>query len=467
MKPSLRPSLLIAAISATLASTPLLATNGMNMEGYGPIATGLGGASFAYDNGTAAVINNPATLALAESAARLDIALGVLGPDITATSPTGIPADSSATSFFMPAFGYTRKSGDLFYGVAIFGQGGMGCEYDPQSWRGLGFNLVNRTEVSVGRVILPLAYRVNERLNLGATADFMWAGMDLQMAMSGSQFFDLVDPTSQKFGRASGGIVQGFGQMMATLPPGSGVDYAYFNFTNGSDFTGEARGYGYAGKVGLTYEATEVLTLGLTYHSRTSMGDLKAPGNSLSFQLNVAGMGPMAQTLSGDIVVRDFEWPAMLGGGFAFRPDSRWLLVGDLRHVFWADVMSQFSMSFTADGAPTNGPFANQVMDSVLYQNWSDQTIIQLGAAYSVTEQLTLRFGFNHGNNPVPNQSLNCLFPAIVETHLTTGFGYVFDERRSLDFSATYGFEAKETSGYNVTVSHSQLNAQVMYSLRF
>ena len=32
-------------------------TNGMNMEGYGPIATSMGGASMAYDNGTAAVIN--------------------------------------------------------------------------------------------------------------------------------------------------------------------------------------------------------------------------------------------------------------------------------------------------------------------------------------------------------------------------------------------------------------------------
>ena len=30
------------------------ATNGMNVEGYGPIASGMGGASMAYDNGNAA-----------------------------------------------------------------------------------------------------------------------------------------------------------------------------------------------------------------------------------------------------------------------------------------------------------------------------------------------------------------------------------------------------------------------------
>ena len=34
------------------------ATNGMNMEGYGPIATGMGGASMAYDNGTAAMMSD-------------------------------------------------------------------------------------------------------------------------------------------------------------------------------------------------------------------------------------------------------------------------------------------------------------------------------------------------------------------------------------------------------------------------
>lgn len=462
-----RTSLLAAAFAVAITGPESFATNGMNMEGYGPVASSMGGASFAYDNGIAGVMNNPATLSLQESAARLDLALGVLGPDVSATSPTGISADSSATAFFMPAFGYTRRHNDLVYGLAVFGQGGMGTEYNPNSWLGLGNNLVNRTEVSVGRVILPFAYQVNERLHIGATVDFVWAGMDLQMAMTGNQFFDFVDPTSQKFGRASGSIVQRFGQIMASLPPGSGVDYAYFDFTNDNDFTGEARGYGYAGKIGLTYDASEQLTLGLTYHSRTNLGDLKAPGNSLAFQLNVAGVGPMPQTLSGDFRVNDFEWPAMLGGGFAFRLSPQWLLVGDLRHVFWADVMSEFSMTFTADRAPTNGPFANQIMDAIHFQEWSDRTIIQLGAAYQATDQWTLRFGFNHGANPVPNQYLNALFPAIVETHFTAGFGYQIDDRHSVDVSATYGVEAKETSGNQVRVGHRQLNAQILYSFLF
>ena len=77
-----------AAISALTLLVPasVWATNGMDLEGYGPIALGMGGASLAYDNGTAAVMNNPATLGLmAAGSTRIDLALGKLGPDVSAS----------------------------------------------------------------------------------------------------------------------------------------------------------------------------------------------------------------------------------------------------------------------------------------------------------------------------------------------------------------------------------------------
>lgn len=469
--------LLLAALLVLGPTRPLVATNGMNMEGYGPIATALGGASFGYDNGTAGLINNPATLGLMPGHARLDLALGVLGPRITVRSPSTAPnlfgapsnqsADSTATAFFMPAMGYTRRSGDLVYGLGVFGQGGMGCEYDANSWRGLGFGLKNRTEVSVGRVIVPLVYKVNDTLQIGATADFMWAGMDLKMAMSGSQFFDLVMPTSQRFGRASGTIVQSFGQIMATMPPGTSVDYAYFDFANGSPFTGEARGYGYSGKVGLVYTPAKELSFGLTYHTKSELSDMKATGNTMSFQLNVPGMGRMPQALTGDFRIHNFQWPAMLGGGLAWYPAPRWMIATDVRQVFWKDVMKTFEMSFVASAAAANGPFAGQKLSAVLFQSWKDQTVVQLGAAYQATDSLTLRFGANAGTNPVPDSYLNCLFPAVVKNHLTAGFGWKFDARSSVDASFTYGFKVSAVNGAGAGVSHSQTNAQVMYSYRF
>ena len=468
---------LAAALLAVCAVSPLVATNGMNMEGYGPIATAMGGASLAYDNGTAGLINNPATLGLMTAPARLDLALGILGPSIKVTSPATTPnifnvpanqtAKSTAKAFFMPAMGYTRRSGDFVYGLGVFGQGGMGCEYDANSWRGLGFGLINRTEVSIGRVIAPVVYKVNDRLQIAATADFIWAGMDLKMAMSGNQFFDLVMPTSQRFGRASGSIVQSFGQIMSTLPAGTSVDYAYFDFSNGSNFTGKARGYGYAGKVGLVYQASPELSLGLTYHTQTSLGDLRASGGTMSFQLNIPGMGRSAQSLAGDFRIHNFEWPALLGGGLSWHPAPHWMIVADVREIFWKSVMKDFSLSFTAANIAANGPFAGQTLDAVLFQDWKNQTVVQLGASFEATDKLTLRFGGNFANNPVPDTYLNCLFPAIVKNHLTAGFGWKFDEHASVNFSATYGFKVDTVNGSGAAVSHSQTNAQIMYSYVF
>src|SRR5512144_526108 len=90
----------LSAVSIFMASTSVYATNGMNLEGYGPIATGMGGASMAYDNGAAAVMNNPATIGMMPDGNRLDVALGYLGAHVKASVP-GVEAKSSADAFFM------------------------------------------------------------------------------------------------------------------------------------------------------------------------------------------------------------------------------------------------------------------------------------------------------------------------------------------------------------------------------
>src|SRR5512145_2752313 len=114
----------VAVLLCFLAAAPAAyATNGMNLEGYGPIATGMGGASMAYDNGSAAMMNNPATLSLMPEGNRLDVALGYLGPDVTASVPMmGINSDSTGTAYYMPALGWVAKSGNTSYGLGMFAQ---------------------------------------------------------------------------------------------------------------------------------------------------------------------------------------------------------------------------------------------------------------------------------------------------------------------------------------------------------
>lgn len=473
------------------------ATNGMNLEGYGPISVGMGGTSFAFWNGTAAVMNNPAALGLLTNGMRIDLAVGNLGPDVKAivTTPSGaMSAASLSDAFYMPALGFVMKRNEFAFGLGVFSQGGMGTEYANDSWMSdpsMGANtalsegLVNRSEVGVGRVIVPVTYDVNEKLILGLTGDFVWAGMDVQMAMSEAQFQNLANPAAQTIGAASGTMVDAFGQLYEPFG-GTGVSrlyHAYFDFSNTSDFTGEAKGYGVAGKIGALYRANERLTLGATYHTKTSLGDLETDNAALSMGVNVdpgVFVGSPTGTyqdmnipVAGSIAVRDFEWPAMLGAGVAYKPVERVLLALDVKYVYWASVMKDFRMVFTADEIPENGPFAGLVLDATLYQKWENQAVFALGGSVEATDELTLRAGYNYGKNPIPASYLNALFPAIVENHLTVGAGYGFTEAVSADFSLAYAFEKSAVNPGNgstippVESTHSQVNWMVMLGYQF
>ncbi len=54
-----------------------------------------------------------------------------------------------------------------------------------------------------------------------------------------------------------------------------GATVGYFDFSNDDDFSGKAHSTGWAGKLGMTYKVNKQMTIGATYHSETSLGDLE------------------------------------------------------------------------------------------------------------------------------------------------------------------------------------------------
>ena len=486
--------LFVSAIAVFMVPTSVYATNGMNLEGYGPIATGMGGASMAYDNGTAAVMNNPATLGLMPEGSRLDLALGLLGPEIRATCEAGPcngeSAVSSAKAFYMPAIGFIQKSGQYAYGVGVFAQGGMGTEFAGNTFLAAGSDEKVRSELGVGRLVIPLAYEVNKNLSLGATVDFVWATLDLKMALSGNQFLDMAGAFggSQKFGSVSGSMMDAFGGAVQSgfIASGQGgapspVNWGRFDFSDQSRFTGAAKATGFAGKVGGVYKINDAVSVGATYHSKTALGDLTTNGATVSFNANVdSGLSqgqaqshlftPVTIPVSGKIQVKDFQWPQTIGVGVAYQATDKLMIVADYKWINWADVMKNFKLTFTADSAQDNplaAGFAGTVLDATLFQNWKDQNVIEIGAAYKFTPEWTGRAGLNIANNPIPDQFMNPLFPAIEKNHVTLGAGYMISKASSVDASFTYAPEVKATNGQQVQVTHSQTNGQVMYSYRF
>lgn len=418
------------------------ATNGMDMEGYGPVAQSMGGTSIARNNGTAAVINNPATLSLMpDGSNRIDIAIGVLSPNIKASAPGAPTAHSSADAFFMPALGWSARQGKWTYGLGVFGQGGMGTEYSETSFLAMNSGDSVRSEVSVGRFIVPLSYQVNDKLAIAGSVDFLWAGMDLKMAM----------PTSVGLGMITGQpTLQGLGQA-------SKSDWMRVDFSNDDQFTGEATGYGVDVKVGATYTILDNLRFGAMYHAQPELGDLEADNATMSFGMS---NGQQAGIISGKAKVKDFRWPSLAGAGLAWDATDRLLLAFDFRYIMWKDAMESMTIKFIADGGMGD-------VQMTLPQNWRDQAVYQFGAAYKATDALTVRGGYNYGANPVPDELVNPLFPATTEHHISGGLGYTLNSGSSIDFSVVYVPEDKVTNADGITISHGQINGQLMYSMYF
>jgi long-chain fatty acid transport protein len=497
---SFKRSLLAVSIAGALcATTSAYATNGMNMEGYGPEATAMGGASQAYDVGSAAMMNNPATIGLMETNNRFDAVLGNLRPDITSKAPaTAIPpgaddtAKSSADSFFMPAVGYLRKSGEkMTWGVGVFAQGGMGTEYngqtfmagvDPASPTGAYNDATARSEVGVGRLVVPLSYQVNDKLIIGGSADFVWGMMDLQMIMPAmgpgmtappGTFADFVPAFggSQVLGSASGSLVD---SMAASGLPMANVG---IDFSDDSDFTGAAKGYGISPKVGMTYAINPTLSFGASYHFKTRLSDWKTKDGDATMSVQLAADVPPFGLSAGDVVgiegkmiIKDFQWPGQFAAGLAYKPTDQWMLAADVKYIQWKNVMNSFKMTFESNDSAGNVALgmANQSVDIEMFQDWKNQTVLQLGGAYSINNAWTLRAGLNLANNPVPDAYMNPLFPAIIKNHITGGFGWNITQQDAIDFSLAYAPKVTQTnSNTGVETEHSQTNWQLGYNRRF
>jgi long-chain fatty acid transport protein len=468
-------ALIPTAILTACSMSAAYATNGMLMEGYGPESTAMGGTSMAYDNGAAAMVNNPATLSrLKDGESRFDLNLGLLRPDVSATIPTPsgkVTTGSSGDSYFMPAVGWATHDGQLSYGFGVFSQGGMGTEYDANSpMQGA------RSELGVGAFLMPLSINVNDKLSIGATAQYVWGGLDLIMGMpllgpngqpAPGTFFDFMPGSQNALGSASGSLVEGLGQQLGPAMqdpsrPLAGKS-AVFNFSNDNDFSGKANGAGLSARLGFAFQASPSLSFGGAYQAKTDMSDWEGTGTMSILDETGAVFNNM--NLPGTYKIKDFQFPSTLTLGMAYTMD-KWLFAADITQIDWSSVMKAFNLNFTVDPSVPN--FGGAATDISLKQEWDDQTVLKLGAAYELNKQLTLRGGLNLANNPIPDEYLNPLFPAIIENHVTLGATWKFSDAHSIGGSLAIAPEVDQTNNQTQAgSSHSQSNLQIMYSYRY
>ena len=201
---------------------------------------------------------------------------------------------------------------------------------------------------------------------------------------------------------------------------GASVSVSYQNLDLGS---GGAHGYAYGVQLGTLYRFN-MFNFGVSYTTPQKV----THENVFDFDGD------------GDFDDLDLQAPQTMAFGVSMEPNDSLLVEFDTKWINWSD----------ADG----------------YEDfdWDDQWIFAVGAQYKITQDFSLRIGYNYGKNPVnehngfnPGGSTNIQgtdvnnvnyetfriigFPAIIEHHLTLGAGYKFTDKMSVNISYMHGFE--------------------------
>ncbi len=372
---------LVAALSIAILAAPLGATNGMYLTAYGAESAGRAGANLAISDRTLAINFNPAGISQLQGR-HYSANLSLLAPSLETANLVNGVTDGENAVFPLPAFGYVRggKETPWSWGFGVIAQGGMGAEFQNLNTF---FGTQDRTfsEVRFMTFAPTVAYAITEDMSIGATVNVGYGDVAFEF-FPGTSFFNPQNPQMSFFGM---------------------------------DMDSPAVGLQSNVRIGYWWRIHPRVNFGAIYQTET-----ESNFEDGTLIVNFDGHPFLGRKVRYDVDVDGFTFAAQAGIGFAFRATDDLILAVDLKRYDWDAAIDVITVSATnpdvAGAPPVTVPFVF---------NWEDQMVYAVGIDYRANDRLTLRAGYNFGENPVPDGTLNPLFPANVEDHMTLGFGYL------------------------------------------
>ena len=375
--------ILAAAVSAAIAAPgAAFATNGYFAHGYGTKNKGMAGAGVALAQDTLAAATNPAGMVYVGQ--RLDVGAAIFNPN---REYSNCPVGPGGC-----AVGAAESDSDYFL-IPHFG-----------------YNWMLGSDKSVGLTVYGNGgMNTNYDENVFGGGD---AGVNLEQLFIAPSY-------SQKFGNFSLGAdlilayqkFKAFG--LSGFAPFSADQASLTN--NGSD---TSIGFGF--RIGGMVELGSGWTLGAAYQPEIDMDEFDDYAGLFADQ-------------------GDFDIPSTYTLGAAWQVNPKWTLALDWQAINYEDVPSVSN--------PIDTLFlGNQLgSDDGPGFGWEDINIVKLGAAYQQNEQWIWRFGWNQGDQPIPDDQtfFNILAPGVMEDHLTFGFTRSFGNDSELNLAFMHALETE------------------------
>jgi len=374
----------------------------MFMMGNGTKSNGRAGVGIGMADSAISAADNPA--AMVRVGSRIDFGIQIFSPDRTAEisgNPGGFPFNDKQDGngngpFYIPEMGFNYMlSDDMSVGLTVVGTGGMNTNYDsfaffngPSYPHDVGMNLEQV------RILPTLSYKINDKHSVGVS---------LQVAYQQLKTWGLDNFDNAGFSSAPGRVT------------GKGRD--------------DSLGFGLS--LGWQGQLTDQLTIGVVYNSKINMDEIDDYKGMLAEQ--------------GDLDVAE-----NYGIGLAFQATDQLLIGFDIQQINYSDVDSIGNTLQRGDCGTGAGDGGCMMVNQLGTNNgsgfgWDDMTVYKLGAEYKWNQQLTLRAGYSHADQPIDKDQtfFNILAPAVIEDHATIGMTYVLPNESEISMFYMHAFENK------------------------
>jgi long-subunit fatty acid transport protein len=376
------------------------ASDGVEAVGVSAQSEGRGGADVAVGDSAMSHIDNPALLLMHECTT-YDLAGKLVIPRFEWVGPAG----KAYSNVIVPALNVGASipvNEDFSWGWAMYTKSGDATRYNNHHLQIPQIELTDRSDYENVAFPINFAYRVSDRLWLGAGGRF---------EIASTRFSDVFGP-------------------------------AYFTFQ---------RGYAVGGgfQAGLLYKACDTVNIGVGYRSPTWCGSLDGGDGTIQ----VFPLVPNSTSL-GEAHIDNFRLPQRISGGVAWDATERVKLSGEIRYINYSNSTLGSTVIHTggtlAPLVPADLPFPLK---------YKDQLVLIGGADFKVNEHWTWRVGYNYGTAPVENSGLLPTASVIPQHNVTTGLQFNKD-----NWWVTGGYILSATTVMNTSGGNGFLGAPNDYA---
>jgi long-chain fatty acid transport protein len=365
----------------------LMFAGGFQVNLQGNKQTGMGHLGTALTLGASNVYFNPGSMSFLEDDFSSELGASFIFANVAfqdqSTGITERTDNPMGTPFY--AYGSYKINEKLSAGLAVYTPYGSTVVWGDD-WSGK--NLIQDIKLQAIFIQPTVSYKLTDKLGFGAGLNVVLGSVELNRAVA-----------------------------------------APFGDDNNVNLKGSATGYGF--NTGLYFQATEELSIGLTYRSQV---DVEVEGGDATFNVDPR----LATTLPNTTFDATLPLPATTTLGFGYKVNDKLLVSIEGSFVQWS---AYESLDFDFENASTP--------DSKNPKNYEDALIIRIGAQYSTCDQLDVRAGFYYDPSPVQDDFFSPETPNSDNLGFTLGASFKPTTRFGVDASLLYIVGKERESTYS------------------